>query len=164
MNSSVSTASASIAAFWEGVRCDDGRVWEDRGGCEWFEIACQAASLGVGRRREPGMMSAGGARERWPLGLLVLVGKVEGRAERGPVNELSEEELSLHLRVILEYGERVWLNGEAWERGDAEAMDSSSSNERVCQPCWTLTMAYFNLVRSCCPIWTMLNFGTGNGN
>jgi hypothetical protein len=34
--------------------------------------------------------------------VVVVVGRVEGRVERGPVKELSEEELSLHLRVILE--------------------------------------------------------------
>jgi hypothetical protein len=64
MKSNVSTASASIAAFWEGVRWDEGRVLEESSGWECVDIACQAASFGVGRRRDPGMMSAGGARER----------------------------------------------------------------------------------------------------
>lgn len=39
------------------------------------------------------------------------------------------------------------------DRGDWEARDSTSSSDRACQPFWTLTMAYFSLVRNCCESW-----------
>ena len=78
---------------------------------------------------------------------------------RGSDREPSELELSLHVRFMAEpgglRGEKAadrpvpWTNGETLDVGEEEAIDSSSSKERVCHPFCTFTIAYFSLVRSC---------------
>ena len=125
-------------------------------------------SLGVGRLREPGTMSAGGASDRpvCPFGLVLCAfgALPEAKAPRwGSECEPSELVLSLQVRVIFgsfaARGENddprpgPLTEGEAWDFGEAEAIDSSSSRERVCQPFCTFTIAYFSRVLSCCPIW-----------
>lgn len=58
MNTSVSTASFSIAAFWEGVRGLRGVGVE---GEVWMEVEVEVCN----RKGRRGWMSAGGAREGW---------------------------------------------------------------------------------------------------
>ena len=165
MKSKVSTASASIAAFWLGVRCEgEGLTAGDRPWNIGEAVIPDSASpsFGVGRLLAPGFMSAGGARERELYGFLESIGALGpggfGTWPCASERLLSELELSLHLRcnrgLTRLCGEakaarscRCW-KPDTVDRGEADAMDSSSSSERACQPFWTLSIAYFNFVRS----------------